>query len=99
MITTPNVPASRFTGAALHAAALLRSRQWDSRAIDPEGVQRRTLRWLCRSAAATELGRAHGLRECATYEDFRRAVPIREYADFLPWLERMRAGARDVLWP
>lgn len=96
MIKTPRIPAA---GLALHAAATLRIAQWDARARDPEPVQRRTLAALCAATANTAYGIAHQLGRCRRYEDFRSAVPVREYADFLPWLEPMRAGSRDVLWP
>ncbi|MBK7858730.1 MAG: GH3 auxin-responsive promoter family protein [Archangiaceae bacterium] len=93
------LPGSSITGPALHAAARLRTREWNRAADDPELPQRRALAWLLEQTARTALGRAHGLRRVGSYEAFRAAVPVREYTDFLPWLERMRAGERDVLWP
>jgi hypothetical protein len=53
----------------------------------------------CRAAADTEFGRAHGLSTVRSHVDFRSRVPLRTYGDFEPYLERMRKGARDVLWP
>ena len=93
------LPFASFTGPALRAAAHVRLRRWDALARDPELAQRATLRWLCSRAADTAFGVAHRLGDCASWEEFRDAVPVREYGDFLPWLQRMRTGERDVLWP
>jgi hypothetical protein len=62
-------------------------------------VQLETLRENCRAAASTEFGLAHGLGGVRTHADLCQRVPLRNYADFEPFLERMRSGARDVLWP
>ncbi len=62
-------------------------------------VQIGALRQNCRAAARTEFGRAHRLAEVSTHAEFQERVPLRTYADFEPYLERMRHGARDVLWP
>ena len=91
-----------MTGPALWAAARLRVALWDRTLASPERLRRaqqETLLAHCRTAAATEFGRAHGLSSVRSDADFRRAVPLRTYADFEPQLERMRAGQRDVLWP
>lgn len=83
----------------MRAAAHVRVRRWDALTKDPEPAQRETLRWLCHRAANTDFGAAHRLGDCASWEEFRDAVPVREYGEFLPWLQRMRAGEHDVLWP
>lgn len=88
-----------MTGGAVRALARLRVAKWDSRARAPKSVQLDTLLSHCRTAAETELGRAQGLGSVRTLEDFQARVPIRSYAEYEPYLERMRKGARDVLWP
>jgi hypothetical protein len=52
-----------------------------------------------KAAARTEFGRAHDLSGVRNHEDFVRRVPLRTYAEFEPYLERMRHGERNVLWP
>jgi hypothetical protein len=96
------IPGSRITGPALWAAARARIAQWDWIAASAERVRKAqlaTLREHCQRAAATEFGRAHGLSEVSDDADFRRRVPVRAYAGFEPYLERMRRGERDVLYP
>jgi len=62
-------------------------------------VQLDALKQNCRAAGATEFGKAHRLSEVSSHLGFRERVPLGTYADFEPSLERMRKGARDVLWP
>jgi len=86
----------------MSAAARARVARWDHIGGSPERVRHKQLEILvshCRQAADTEFGRAHGLGEVRNDEDFRRRVPIRGYPEFEPYLVRMRAGERDVLWP
>jgi len=83
-------------------AATARVMAWDRLAADLKALRKAQLEALrenCRAAARTEFGRAHRLGEVSTLEDFQARVPLRTYADFEPYLERMRRGARDVLWP
>jgi hypothetical protein len=94
-----SLPASSITGPALWAVARTRVARWHHQARDPERIQLATLLAHCKNAAATEFGRAHDLGSIETYEQFRARVPLRTYADFEPQLQRMRQGARDVLWP
>ncbi len=97
--TLKSVPASAVTGRALMVAAQIRVAQWNARALNPKPHQLKILLKHCKRAAQTEFGRAHGFDQIETYEDFKSQVPLRSYADFEPYLERMRKGARDVLWP
>ncbi|MGC4122000.1 MAG: GH3 auxin-responsive promoter family protein [Myxococcales bacterium] len=97
-----SIPGSSITGRALWAAAQLRVAMWDRLAASPdavERVQRQTLLDYCNKAKDTEFGRANGLGEVRTPEDFRRKVPVRNYGDFEPYLVRMRQGEHSVLWP
>ncbi len=88
-----------IAGHGLWAAAKVRVAQWDQKARAPEQPQCKTLLQHCATAANTEFGRAHGLGEVRSYADFRSRVPVRTYAGFEPYLERMRKGERDILWP
>lgn len=96
------VRAARLAGPAMWAAAKLRVARWDALMASPRALreaQKHTLRTHLRAAAQTELGRAHGFEYMRSHDDFARRTPIRTYADFEPYLERMRSGERDVLYP
>jgi len=42
-------------------------------------------------------GRAHGFGEIKSYEDFARLVPLVDYEDLKPWIDRIRRGESRVL--
>jgi len=64
---------------------------------DAAGHQRRVLADLLRFNADTAYGRAHGFASVRTLDDFRKAVPVQDYAALAPWVERAAAGERNVL--
>jgi hypothetical protein len=61
--------------------------------------QQRTFAALMSAHAQTEFGRLHGLGPRTRYADYRTQVPLRTPGEFSGWVERMAAGAVDVLWP
>lgn len=80
-------------------ARLCRAEQaWRVRA-GQQAAQEAVLGYLVRTARDTEVGAEHGFRTIRCYADFARKVPLSEYADIRPSVERMLRGARDVLWP
>lgn len=93
------VPGSQVTGPVMMAMARRRVAQWDALALSPQNVQLNTLMSHCHTAAQTQFGRDHQLGMVRSYEDFKRQVPIRKYADFEPYIDRMKLGQRDILWP
>ncbi|MFI1863990.1 GH3 family domain-containing protein [Streptomyces jumonjinensis] len=64
---------------------------------DPRGAQRRVLADLLGFNASTEFGREHGFGRVRTMDDFRTAVPVRDYAAHAPLIERTAAGERNLL--
>lgn len=74
------------------------ARRLQQRATDVP-AQHDARRWLLASLSATAFGREHGLHASQTYEDFRRRVPLRAYEQFSPFIERMKKGETDILWP
>ena len=72
------------------------------------GPRARDVRPRCRSSSCcrcvdhakdTEFGRAHGFASIRGYEDFARRVPVGDYDAFSPYIDRMRAGERNLLVP
>ncbi len=64
-----------------------------------ESLQAHQLKKLITKAAHTEWGVKHSYDTIRSYEDYARRVPIQSYDDIKPYVERMRHGARNVLWP
>ncbi|SDP81041.1 GH3 auxin-responsive promoter [Streptomyces sp. cf386] len=61
------------------------------------GAQQRVLADLLEFNAGTEFGRQHGFGRIRTIDDFRKAVPVRDYAAHAPLIERTAAGERNLL--
>lgn len=72
---------------------------WDRALRDVRRTQERQLLALLDHAKDTEFGRAHGFAGIRSYEDFARQVPIGDYDAFSPFIDRMRAGERNLLVP
>ena len=66
---------------------------------NPLDVQRDMLAKMVKSAASTEYGKQYGFKFIKTYEEFKRTVPIREYESLSPYIQRIRNGEQNVLWP
>lgn len=64
-----------------------------------EAAQRKVLRYLTTRGAGTEYGRSAGIVAGDDYAAFASAVPVAGYPAIRPWVMRMVAGERDILWP
>ena len=78
-------------------------RRVDAFQKDPLRTQERLLRRLVERAASTEWGRRFGFGTLAGAADivtaFQESVPLHDYEALRPDVDRIRAGARDVIWP
>ncbi|MFE4516164.1 GH3 auxin-responsive promoter family protein [Kitasatospora sp. NPDC056783] len=59
--------------------------------------QRHVLTDLLEFNAGTEFGREHGFGRIRDLDDFRKAVPVQDYAAHAPLIERTAAGERNLL--
>ncbi len=60
--------------------------------------QERILKELIKTGRKTEFGKEHAFNEIGSYEEFKTAVPIRDYEAFKPYIERIKQGKHNVLW-
>ena len=67
--------------------------------LNADHEQRELLQKMVSQAANTEWGRNHGYDDIKSYDDFRLRVPVSTYEDLKDYIDRMRHGERDVLWP
>lgn len=74
-------------------------RRIDSWASRPLKTQEKVFQNLIGKAKQTTFGKDHGFESIRTYDDFARAVPIRDYEQLRPYVERVVGGEKDVLWP
>lgn len=64
---------------------------------NPEAAQRSVFQRFLEKHAGCAFAREHGLHAGMSVAEFQERVPPRGYAEFLPWIEAMKGGARDVL--
>ena len=67
-------------------------------ATQAEAIQEQVFHRLLADASSTEWGIKYGFKDIKSYQDFNR-VPVQAYDDIKPYIERMRQGEKDVLWP
>lgn len=60
--------------------------------------QQAILQQLIKHGARTAFGKEHELVLVKNYEDFKKAVPIRDYEAFSPYIDKIKDGAQNVLW-
>lgn len=78
-------------------AATAPARELAAALADPAACQQRLLQTILAANAQTHFGRRHGFARIRTIEDYRKAVPVRSYADHAAWIDRMAAGESDLL--
>lgn len=65
----------------------------------PMEVQQEWFRRLIETASDTEWGRKYGYRTIASREQFIERVPVSSYEQLQPYIERMKQGEQNLLWP
>ena len=60
--------------------------------------QQKIFQDLLKTGVKTIFGADHKLNEVKTYEEFKQAVPIRDYEQFKPYIEQIKEGKHNVLW-
>ncbi len=65
----------------------------------PVATQEKWRKTIVQNACKTAFGIDHNFEQIHTYEDFKRFVPINDYEGLKPYIERIKAGENDVLWP
>jgi len=70
--------------------------QWASH---PEEVQKQVFVNLIKKAENTLFGKDHDFKNIKNYRDFAKKVPIRDYEELKPYVDKMVSGEPDILWP
>lgn len=65
----------------------------------PVDVQQEQLFNLIRTAKDTEWGSKFGYSSISSMQKFRERVPVNTYSGFVPYIDRIRQGEQNVLWP
>lgn len=76
-----------------------RLKQLDLYNTEAESIQEQVLNNLIEKAQNTEWGKKYGYNSIKSYEDFKKRVPVQTYDDVKPYVERLRAGEQNLIWP
>ena len=76
-----------------------RQRALERHQNEGEALQRAVLNHLIDTAKDTEFGRNHVFSRIKSYDDFTNHVSINTYEELKGYIDRMRHGEADILWP
>lgn len=82
----------------LSKLARLRLPQINNWTNHPMLTQRQVLQHLVTSAQYTEFGKKYRFEKLFTLKEFKKNVPIHEYEDIKPYIQRMMQGEENILW-
>ncbi|HRD44053.1 MAG TPA: GH3 auxin-responsive promoter family protein, partial [Ferruginibacter sp.] len=82
----------------ISSIARLRKWQIDNWINHPVAAQREVLQHLVTSAQYTEFGRKYSFHKLFNIKDFKASVPVHEYDQLKPYIERMMQGEENILW-
>ncbi len=78
--------------------ARLRSWRIENWTNYPVIAQREVLQDLITSGQYTLFGKKHNFSKIFTLKEYKKNVPIQEYQDLLPYINRMMRGEENILW-
>jgi len=72
------------------------TQKWTGNAIN---IQNKVFNNLIVSGRKTAFGKDHSFHNLNSYQDYKAAVPIRDYEGFRKYIDRIITGEQNVLWP
>ena len=73
-----------------------RNKKWIN---SPIKWQTNTFKKLIKNGEKTEFGKNHDFENIESYEQYKEKVPIRDYEELRPYIEKVVNGEIDILWP
>ena len=73
-----------------------KTRKWSENPIE---TQNKVFKHLLETASSTDFGNDHNFKTIKTHQEFTKQVPVRDYEDLRPYVDRVVDGESDVLWP
>lgn len=67
--------------------------------LNATAAQEKVFKQLIAKAANTAFGKDHHFDKIKSYDDFKKQVPVRDYEQLKPYIERVTTGESNVLWP
>jgi hypothetical protein len=62
-------------------------------------IQQKILKSLVENSKKTVFGTEHNFDEIKNHDDFIKNVPVRDYEQLKKYIERIKKGELDILWP
>ena len=84
-----------FIGKFVAKYDVAQTKRWSN---NPIKTQEKVLQSLLDKAKNTDFGKDHGFLDIRNYDEFKKAVPVRDYEGLKHYIERIREGELDVLW-
>lgn len=84
-----------FIGRFVAKYDVAQTKRWSN---NPIKTQEKVLHSLLDKAKNTDFGKDHGFLDIQNYDDFKKAVPVRDYEGLKHYIEKIREGKLDVLW-
>jgi phenylacetate-coenzyme A ligase PaaK-like adenylate-forming protein len=72
-----------------------KTQKWASNPIE---TQQKVFLDLIRQAENTQFGKDHNFANIITTQDFAQHVPVRDYEELKPYVDRVVKGEEDILW-
>ncbi|WP_447641188.1 MULTISPECIES: GH3 auxin-responsive promoter family protein [Chitinophagaceae] len=70
----------------------------EKEALEAVAIQEAIQKELVENAKGTMFGKDHHFDEVRTYEDFKQAVPVKDYEGIRPYIEKIKQGEENILW-
>ena len=77
------------------AYVVAQQKKWIARSAE---VQAKWREKLVSQASKTGFGRDHHFNNIRSYDDFKQAVPVRDYEVLKPYINRVVEGEENILW-
>ena len=74
----------------------IKTKSWSKK---PTLTQKKVFKYLIKKAEKTQFGINHNFKNISTFESFAKNVPIRTYEEIKPYIERIKNGEKNILWP
>ena len=65
----------------------------------PEETQKEVLYGLLAKASKTEWGKKYDFSSISSIKDFQNRIPVQTYEELIPFVDRLRNGECNLLWP
>lgn len=85
-----------FAAKIFAARVVKKNRKWIE---NPVETQKMVFQDLVEKAKNTKFGIDHNFNQIASHQDFVNSVPVKDYENLKPYVELLKKGKENVLWP